>query len=65
MKFLAPILQKLDRIIALLEFQTFGPNGPVQCPHVNRIDRGRMGDRPGHRIQCRDCGAWLDDKDAN
>ncbi len=53
------ILERLDRIIALLEYQTFGPSGPQECLHRNVQDIGRMGQKPGSVGRCKDCGAIL------
>lgn len=55
---LADIITRLDRIIELLELQTFVPEdaAPPPCPHKNAVDRGVMGMRPGERMECKDCG---------
>lgn len=54
-----PILERLDKIVALLEYQTFGPAGAQQCLHVNTKDIGVMGDTPGTKLKCKDCGTVL------
>ena len=52
------IARRLDRIIELLELQTFVPEGAVPvCPHEHAADIGTMGMRPGEQMQCNDCGA--------
>ncbi len=56
------ILKRLDRIIELLEYQTFGPSGPERCLHANVQDIGRMGQKPGTRLRCKDCGAVIERK---
>lgn len=57
---LAAILTRLDRIIQILEDQTYVPEDakPV-CPHAHAIDRGVMGDKPGEKMECRDCGQFF------
>ncbi len=50
------ILKRLDRIIELLELQTFIPEGTVTCEHRRTEDRGLMGDLPGSQVYCLDCG---------
>ena len=56
---LQQVVERLDRVTALLEYQTFGPPGPAGCPHANVVDCGRMGDKPGSRLRCKDCGMFL------
>jgi len=53
------ILKRLDQIIALLELQTFGPE-PGECIHEHKTDLSTMGERPGTRVQCNDCGAMIE-----
>jgi hypothetical protein len=47
------IIERLDKIVALLEMQVFGVE---TCAHENAVDRGAFGMRPGERMECTDCG---------
>ena len=51
----AQLIERLDKIVALLELLAFPPDDDV-CTHENAIDAGTMGMRPGERMVCRDCG---------
>ena len=54
------ISDKLDRIIALLELQTFPPDpGESGCSHEKAIDIGVMGMKPGEKMRCMTCGEIL------
>jgi hypothetical protein len=52
------VIERLDRIIEILEDQTYPPTDAVPvCLHENAVDIGTMGMRPGERMQCAKCGA--------
>jgi hypothetical protein len=55
------LFTKLDRIIELLELQTFVPEGaaPV-CGHENAIDIGTMGMHPREKMYCPKCDTTFD-----
>ena len=54
---LTELTKRLDRIIALLEMQTIVPDDALPiCEHQNALDLGAMGDMPGQKMYCRDCG---------
>lgn len=44
-----------DRVIALLEIIALGEE-EKDCQHQNTIDMGCMGDTPGMKLHCTDCG---------
>ncbi len=46
------VIERLDKIVMLLEMQTFPEEG---CGHEKAIDRGVMGDIPGEHMFCPDC----------
>ena len=51
------IARRLDRIIELLELQTFVPEDAVPvCPHEHAVDIGTMGMKVGELMLCNDCG---------
>jgi len=50
---LQAILERLDRIIELLELQ---PPQEQGCPHERVTDLGTMGMQPGEKLRCMDCG---------
>jgi hypothetical protein len=47
------ITERLDKIVALLEIQTFGEE--PECAHETAIDQGIYGDVPGRRMWCPNC----------
>ena len=56
-EFETAVLGKLDRIIELLELQTFVPEDavPAGCQHEQTRDMGTMGMEPGAVLQCVRC----------
>ena len=56
----AELAERLDRIIKLLELQTFIPVDQIQgCQHRNKSDVSVMGDAPMTKFYCADCGRYL------
>jgi transposase-like protein len=50
------MIERLDKIVALLELQTSAPDEP-KCAHEKAVDQGVYGvNRPGERMLCQDCG---------
>lgn len=58
----ATITERLDKIVALLELQTFGgpDEEPFKCPHTNAQDLSCNGMRPRERMYCPECGKTYD-----
>jgi len=50
------LTDRLDRIIEILSDQTYLPEGADKCPHAKAVDLGVMGDKPGAKMRCLDCG---------
>ena len=54
------IIKRLDRIIELLELQTFVPEDTVpHCAHEHTQDLSTMGMAPKSVIHCLDCGETI------
>ena len=49
---LTAIIERLDKIVLLLEMQTLGEE---ECPHDKAIDQGMYGDLPGAKMYCPEC----------
>ena len=60
-RFEEEVLAKLDRIIELLELQTFVPEDavPAGCQHANVLDHTTMGMPPRSLLECKDCGEMI------
>lgn len=58
------LMSKLDKIIEILEHQTYVLDSPMECSHERAVDvgPGTMGTMPGGHMHCPDCGL---DYDAN
>ena len=50
------LIERLDKIVLLLEMQTIIPDDEPACAHRRAIDMGVMGDTPGAKMRCQDCG---------
>jgi hypothetical protein len=58
------IIKRLDRIIELLELQTFIPEDAIAiCQHEKAIDVGTMGTPPGERMYCPQCNQHFSRKE--
>jgi hypothetical protein len=49
------IIERLDKIVLLLEMQTLVPDEVPVCEHRNAVDHGVMGDRAGEHMFCPEC----------
>jgi hypothetical protein len=59
------IVELLRRIVELLESVPGEPAGEPEraCGHTRTEDRSCMGDLPGSRIYCLDCGARVEGRE--
>lgn len=56
----ATLTERLDQIGQLLALIAAGLNPLTdECPHSNTEDHSVMGDAPGARLWCRDCGRYV------
>ncbi len=51
----ASIMAQLNRIVRLLELQTFAGGEAPGCLHENAVDHGVYGDQPRAKMFCPDC----------